>query len=93
VSLKRTKTPRNFTKILFTDQHKKECSIQESSLTTLDCIWLGIEDANPQIITDAGWKPYSIPDGVLLSTRMLLTRNQVKEILPVLKKFVDKGKI
>jgi hypothetical protein len=35
--------------------------------------------------------PYPIPKEVLLSTRMHLNREQVKEIIPILQKFVDTG--
>jgi uncharacterized protein with von Willebrand factor type A (vWA) domain len=40
-----------------------------------------------------GWVKYPIPDDVLLTTRMHLNRQQVKTILPILKKFVRTGRI
>ncbi|EES51170.1 hypothetical protein NE172_01985 [Clostridium botulinum] len=40
-----------------------------------------------------GWVAYPIPEDVLLSTRMHLTRGQVKELIPILQKFVDTGEI
>ena len=54
-------------------------------------LWLGVNDADPQIMTyDAkrmgldtrgetnGWIKYDIPDEVVMSTRMHLTRGQVE---------------
>jgi hypothetical protein len=89
----------------FVDYYDKICSIQISSLATDDCIWLGINDVEPQIMaSDAaklgiettekvGWIKYPIPDEVLLSSRMHLSREQVAEILPILQKFVETGEI
>jgi hypothetical protein len=40
-----------------------------------------------------GWVPYPLPDCVQISTRMHLTRAQVKKLLPVLQQFVETGDI
>jgi hypothetical protein len=87
-----TNTNRGFAFGEFTDRYDSKCSIQKSSLAFEDCIWLGIEDPNPQImVTDAvrlgldtqgksnGWMPYSIPEKVRINTRMHLTRDMVKK--------------
>ena len=42
---------------------------------------------------DNGWVKFEIPKEVLLSTRMHLTRKQVKELLPLLQKFVETGEL
>ena len=100
---------RNFENGKFVDRYGYECSIQKSSLATEDCIWLGIDDAKPQIMSsdairmglrertfdenDNGWVKFEIPKEVLLSTRMHLTRKQVKELLPILKHFVKTGEL
>lgn len=42
---------------------------------------------------DFGWVKYPIPDCVSINTRMHLNREQVKELLPILQKFVDTGDI
>lgn len=42
---------------------------------------------------NTGWVKYPIPEEVLINTRMHLTRDQVKDILPILQKFVDTGEI
>jgi hypothetical protein len=93
----------------FTDRHGSSCSIQKSSVATEDCIWLGIDDPEPKIMSsdairlglrertfdknDNGWTKFEIPKEVFFSTRMLLTRNQVKELLPILQKFVETGEL
>ena len=98
-------TERGFKVGKFTDYYDHKCSLQKSSLATVDCIWLGVDDPEPKvmasqaecfgIITEqkTGWIPYPIPKDVSLSTRMHLSREQVAEILPTLQKFVDTGEI
>ncbi|WP_212747029.1 hypothetical protein [Marinobacter alexandrii] len=87
----------------FLDRYDHSFSIQKSSLATEDCIWFGLDDANPLVLhgdakrlginTDAtcGWIPYPIPDEVNINTRMHLSREQVAELIPVLQHFVDTG--
>jgi hypothetical protein len=99
------KTIRGFATAEFTDRYDVKCSIQKSSLATEDCIWLGVDKADPKIMardasalgikTDevVGWVPYPVPDEVLINTRMHLTREQVAELIPVLQKFVDTGEL
>lgn len=103
--MKRTTTARGFPVIEFTDRYGADCNIQESSLAEEAAIWLGVKDAQPQImavdaaaagvVTDAtcGWVPYPIPKEVLLTTRMHLTQAQVAELMPVLQHFVDTGEL
>jgi hypothetical protein len=90
------KTARGFGIFSFIDRYNSKCSLQKSSLATEDCIWLGVDDANPQLFVPNGqpsWSKYKIPDDVHLTTRMHLTIEQVKELLPILKKFVKTGEI
>jgi hypothetical protein len=89
----------------FTDLYGEKCSVQESSLATQSAIWLGIDDARPLVMaSDAkrngvkteqteGWVPYPIPEDVLLHTRMHLTREQVKSLLPMLVFFAETGSL
>jgi len=107
--IKIERNERNFEIGKFIDRYGHECSIQKSSLATEDCIWLGIDDAEPQIRSsdairmglrqrtfdenDNGWVNFKIPKEVSLNTRMHLTRKQVKELLPLLQKFVETGKL
>lgn len=95
--MKIKKTNRGFKTIEFKDRYESICSLQKSSLATEDCIWLGVNDAQPQIMASktvaggCGWVPYPIPEDVFLTTKMHLTRNQVKKLLPHLQKFVETG--
>jgi len=93
------KTQRGFALGKFTDHYGHGCSIQKSSLATDDAIWLGLDDASPQIMASkldpnlTGWLPYPIPLDVNLNTRMHLTREQVAELLPTLQRFVETGEM
>ena len=98
-----TRTQRGFASGKFRDHYGSPCSIQKSSLATIDAIWLGVDDPDPKIMcVDAdrlgiprqaqnGWQPYDIPKEVLVNTRMHLTRKHVKKLLPVLKHFAETG--
>lgn len=98
-------TERGFSKGEFTDQYGAKCSIQASSIATKECIWLGVNDADPQIMASqaaehgvettetTGWVKYPIPSEVSLSTRMHLSREDVKKMLPLLTKFVETGSL
>jgi len=88
--LTRGRTGRGFRMWSFKDAYGAACSITKSSLATDDAIWLGIDDANPQVLASqasrlgvqttetTGWVPYPVPEDVLLNTHMHLTRKQVK---------------
>jgi hypothetical protein len=104
--MEKTKTARGFELIEFEDRYGLPCSLQESSLATEAAIWFGVTDVVPKIMArDAirlglpsngetvGWVPYSIPEEVSLSSRMHLTQEQVKMLLPHLIKFVESGSI
>jgi hypothetical protein len=89
---------RGFRTIDFEDRYDQSCSME-------DAIWFGVNDADPKIMAvdakrlgiptaqNVGWIPFHIPEEVLLSTRMHLTRDQVEEILPILQHFVDTGEL
>ena len=94
MELKESKTHRGFKIIEFKDLYGDQCNIQKSSLATEDAIWFGIENGNPKILKNGeGWVEFPIPEEVLISTRMHLTRDQVEKLLPILQKFVDTGEI
>lgn len=84
---------RGFKVLEFKDWYDRSCSIQNSSSAEKECIWLGISQANPKIMTSTGWVDYPIHDDVFIPTRMHLTREQVKDLIPILQKFVDEGEI
>ena len=97
--MRKTKSNRGFALIKFIDRYDAHCSLQKSSLATEDAIWIGIDDPDPQIMASrtpeggTGWVKYHIPEDVLITTRMHLTKKQVKKLLPHLIKFVETGEI
>lgn len=74
-----TKTNRGFDLLEFRDHYDAECSLQKSSLATDDAIWFGPNNPNP--------------DCFHMTTRMHLTRDQVKMLLPFLHRFVETGEL
>jgi hypothetical protein len=94
-----TKTERGFAINKFTDRNGEACSLQKSSIATEDCVWFGVDDANPQMFIpygDPAWRPLpmpELPDGghFMFTTRMHLTREQVRDLLPALQHFVETG--
>lgn len=103
--IKEETTDRGFKLVIFEDLYKEKCSIQQSSIATEHAIWFGIDKINPVILagdairlgikTDmvGGWEKYPIPKEVLLTSRMHLTQEQVKELLPYLQRFSETGEI
>jgi hypothetical protein len=64
------------TKISFEDDYKQHCSLQKSNAVLENKIWLGVDkDIN----------------GKVVNARMHHTQEQVRELLPYLKKFTDSG--
>ena len=76
-------TIRGFDLIEFQDYYKTPCSLQKSSLAEEECVWFG-RDIDQQVHPVFGDK---------LTTRMLLTRDQVQALIPYLQKFVATGVI
>ena len=99
MDIKKSKTECGFRLLKFKDRYDHECSIQKSSLATEDAIWMGIDDANPRILASkvteggTGWARYPLPDDMMLTTRMHLTRDQVAELLPILQEFAATGRL
>ena len=103
------KTSRGFKFGKFVDDYGHKCSLQKSSNASRSCIWLGVDDVEPQILSqdairlglkqptndqdDWGWMKYELPKEVHLSTRMHLTQDMVKELLPALQKFAETGEL
>ena len=94
--MKEEKTHRGFSLSNFEDSYGNKCSLQQSS--NIDPhIWLGVD--NPDIFihdkdnhgryvkVDTNTNHFSC------SSRMHLTQEQVKELLPILEKFVNTGEI
>lgn len=83
--IKLTLTERGFARGEFTDLYDEKCSIQESSLATDYCIWLGMDEApEPKGPLQALHPP---------ACRMHLNRKQVAALLPLLQHFVETGRL
>jgi hypothetical protein len=105
IMFKNKPTLRGFAHSSFKDRYGARCSVQKSSIAFEECIWFGVDDPKPQILcshaerngvarqNSTGWQPYKIPEDVLLTTRMHLTQEQVRELIPVLQHFVDTGEL
>ena len=81
--MKSKKTNRGFFLVDFYDFYEQPCSLQQSSIATTECIWLGVHTK-----IDLNTKQ---PIGE--NQRMHLSRKQVKKLLPYLKKFVKTGEL
>ena len=98
--LKVEKTQRGFQRIEFTDSNGKSCSLQQSSLATDDCIWLGCNEIGLMEFV-AGRQPawqeidttFSLSHHWNANTRMHLNREQVSALLPHLMEFVFSGSL
>jgi hypothetical protein len=84
-------TERGFGLWEFTDRSQSKCSLQDSSLATEPAIWFGVDDPRPQVMGGAGWVEYPLPEEVHMFTRMQLTQQQVKALLPILTYFAETG--
>ncbi len=73
-------TKRNFKVIDFDDYYGQDCSIQKSSIATIDCIWLGVDNTGDELGNKEG-------------TRMHLTRKQAAFLIPILENFVKTGEL
>lgn len=96
-----SKTERGFALGEFQDSYGQICSIQKSSSAMEPKIWLGINEPQPKIMVKdmdpeydgVGWISYLLPKQVMIQGRMHLTIAQVKELIPMLQKFVDTGEL
>lgn len=89
-------TNRGFDITEFTDKYGEKCSLQKSSLATEDCIWLGISKPKLTVFENSSKGNYLVvdmPDNMSVSSRMHLTRDMVKELLPYLQNFVETGEL
>jgi len=71
--LELVETGRGFARAEFADRYNRACSIQESSLATENCLWLGCDEGE--------------------SIRMHLTQAMAADLLPLLQRFVETGKL
>lgn len=102
-------TSRGFGLYKFLDSEGEECSLQKSSMIAEDdYIWFGhskvkIEGFKPAESENSPSTWVTITEKEIMekfdvreispNTKILLSRKQVKELLPILKNFVDTGEI
>ena len=98
MKLKKQFTGRGFPFFRFTEDNGVKCSIQKSSAAEDDYIWLGADEIGlKHFKANEGWKDVpltdTIPEHYTANNRMHLTREQVKQLLPILTRFVKTGEI
>ncbi len=103
--MKKSKTINGFPPVEFSDVDGTKCNIQKSSAAEQDLIWLGAEDMELKGFvpyrTPSAWGPITEEElckkfgvkYVISNTRMHLTREQVKKLLPYLTRFVKTGEL
>jgi len=94
--MKLKKTQRGFEIGKFTDTYGEKCSIQKSSIATIDAIWLGIDNPKLTVFENEQMGKYleiDMPKNFSVSSRMHLNRKQVAKLLPILQKFVETGEL
>lgn len=87
-----TTTYRGFPMICFKDHYGETCSLQVSSLVEPTCCWFGIDTPSVRVMVPGkGWQPVKLPTGAVVSSRMHLTQDQVRALLPHLVAFAESG--
>ena len=84
-------TQRGFPRIDFPDHYQEQCSLQLSSLADTPAIWFGLNESKIQIQKDGIWQDVSAPEGAVVNSRMHLSHQHVKALLPYLLTFVETG--
>lgn len=91
-------TDRGFNLYEFNDAYGERCSLQQSSSVNAR-VWLGITDPTPRIMASkvqpggVGWVDYPLHPDVSISSRMHLSQEQVKALLPLLQEFAETGRL
>lgn len=97
--MRMAKTERGFALTKFTDRYDVPCSLQESSLACEPCIWFGADEIGlKRFEPDGGWIDIELedaPGGVTYqaNTRMHLTQEMVRDLLPALQHFAETGNL
>lgn len=90
------KTQRGFSIHEFTDGYGESCSLQKSSSAMEDMIWLGVDKPQLTVFENESMGKYLVtdmPKNFSVSSRMHLTQEQVKELLPMLQNFAETGEL
>lgn len=84
------RTHLGFPYVDFEDHNGAKCSIQQTD----SAILLGIDVAIPKIFRRGeGWQDLKLPQDALVSGHMRLTQEQVLELLPILYRFAETGRL
>lgn len=88
-----TATNRGFPLISFEDEYGETCSLQISSLMGKQTFcWFGVANPSIQVMEQGkGWQPVKLPDGAVIGSRMHLSQDQVRALLPHLQAFAESG--
>lgn len=94
--MRHKKTERGFSYSEFKDSYGQKCVLQKSSSAIEDKIWFGISNPKLTVFQDNKKGNYIVsdmPDNFSVNSKMHLTRDQVKNLLPYLQKFVETGEL
>lgn len=88
-------TERGFDYSEFTDSYGEKCSLQMSSSAMEPKIWLGIDKPSLTVFEENMGKYVNtpMPKTFMVSSRMHLTMDMVKQLLPALQRFAETGEI
>lgn len=88
-----TATNRGFPLISFEDEYGETCSLQISSLMGPQAFcWFGVANPSIQVMEQGkGWQPVQLPEGAVVGSRMHLSQDQVRALLPHLQAFAESG--
>lgn len=76
----------------FRDQYGKGCSIQDSSLATEACVWVGIDNPKVKVLVPGkSWQDFPVPEEALIESRMHLTIDQAILLRDALTRFIETG--
>lgn len=78
-------SPRGLGCVTFLDKYHQVCTIQDSSLATEAAIWLGVSNTGISLKGPSGQPNEDV------NSRMHLTQEMVKQLLPILTEFAKKG--
>lgn len=84
MKIKKARTERGFRRWDFADRYGQKCSLQKSSLAGEEAIWFGVDVNIPKELGGEGKEVHE---------RMHLTQKMVKQLLPALQHFAEKGEL
>ena len=89
-----TFTNRGFALYNFLDRYGMKCSMQDSSIATEDCFWLGIDDPEPRILVRGkGWQDVPVPDNAFWVSRMHVNRRLARQLYTWIGRFLRHGTV